>query len=559
MSNNVENAKQYAADVYAGVIPACKWVVSVCRQFLDELEIQERDDFSFYFDERAAEKAARFMQLFPHTKGRWARNGDPLRFEPWQCFFVCQIFGWKVKSTGFRRYTRAVLIVPRKNGKSDLAARIGLYMLAGDNEFAAEVYSGATTQKQAWEVFKPARLMALKEPDFLENYGVSVNASNISILETGAKFEPIIGNPGDGSSPSCAIIDEYHEHVDDRMLETMETGMGAREQPIALIITTAGDNLAGSCYQLMLECQQNIDGALSMPDTFALIYTVDQGDDWTSADALKKANPNFGVSVAEEFLIRKLAEAKNNARKQAAFKTKHLNIWVGARDAYFNVEKWNSLGNPDLKLSDFEGRECFMGLDLASKIDIAALELLFPMPGGGFVRFGRYYLPETQVENGTNQHYIGWQTEGFLTITDGEIIDYDYIMEDILHFSTLFQVREVAYDPHQATMLVTELTKKGVPVVEIRPTVLNFSEPMKFLESLIRAGKITHDGDPVMSWQISNVTAKEDKKENVYPTKSRRENKIDSVVALLMAFARAMTNNEPAQDISAAIYEPISG
>lgn len=558
MNNYVLRAHEYARAVVTGEIIAGHYIIAVCRQHLDEMALEHRDDYAFYFDAKAANRALVFMQSFPPTKGRWARGGTPLKFEGWQCFFVASIFGWKVKATRFRRYTRANLIVPRKNGKSDLAARIGLYMLAGDNEFSAEVFSGATTQKQAWEVFKPARLMALKEPDFLSHYNVTVNASNISIVDTGAKFEPIIGNPGDGSSPSCAIIDEYHEHIDDRMLETMETGMGAREQPLALIITTAGDNLAGPCYQLMLECQQNIDGALALPSTFAMIYTIDTGDDWTDENSLRKANPNFDVSVSGEFLIRKLKEAMNNARKQSAFKTKHLNIWVGARDAYLNVDKWTNNANPDLKLSDFSGLPCFMGLDLASKNDIAALELLFPMAGGAFARFGRYYLPETQVVNGTNPHYIGWQNDGFLTITDGEIIDYDYILDDIMAFSSMFQVQEVAYDPHQATMLSTELTKRGVPVVEMRPTVLNFSEPLKTLESLIRVGKIHHDGDPIMAWQISNVTAKEDKKENVYPTKARRENKIDSVVALLMALARAMTV-ETAPDISAAIFEPING
>ena len=197
-----------------------------------------------------------------------------------------------------------------------------------------------------------------------------------------------------------------------------------------------------------------------------------------------------------------------------------------------------------LRLEDFEGEECVIGLDLASKVDIAALEILFPLADGRYARFGRYYLPEATVEAGENEHYQGWQRDGWLTVTDGEIIDFARIKEDILDLSSRFQVREVAYDPHQATMLVTALMDEGVPCVEVRPTVLNFSEPMKTLDGLIRAGLIAHDGDPVMTWMIGNCVAKEDAKENVYPRKNRAEDKIDGVVANMMALARCMTPGE---------------
>lgn len=525
-------------------MPAPSYVILACKKHIADLSESKKKKYPYYFDEQSAERVCKFVQMMPHTKGKWANKQELLKLEPWQCFFICMVFGWKRKKDDLRRYRRAELFVPRKNGKSALAAAIGLYMLTGDKEYGAEVYSGATSEKQAFEVFKPAKIMAQKLDQLRASFGVSVNASNIVIEGNGSKFEPIIGNPGDGSSPSCAIVDEYHEHKDDRLMDTMVTGMGAREQPLLLMITTAGDNLAGPCYQMQLDAQKRLEGAIEDDSVFTLIYAADVGDDWTDLNTLKKVNPNFGVSVSEDFLINRLNEAKNSARKQATFKTKHLNIWVGARNAYFNVEKYGHAADESLKIEDFYKREVYLGLDLASKVDIAALEILIPLDSDNYLRFGRYYLPEAAIENGINEHYQGWMRDGWLTITDGEIIDFNVIKEDILELCSLFQVVELAYDPHQATMLITELMHEGVPVVEMRPTVLNFSEPMKTLDGLIRAGKIQHNGDPIMRWMISNVTAKEDKKENVYPNKERAENKIDGVIALLMALGRSMNNND---------------
>jgi len=553
---SVGKANQYAQDIKTGKIPACKWVILACKKHLDELRQSKKKNFPYYFDENAAERVCKFVQMMPHTKGKWARKSMKLELEPWQCFFICNVFGWKRKSDDLRRYRTAELYVPRKNGKSALAAAIGLYMLSADNEYGAEVYSGATSEKQAYEVFKPAKLMADKTEDFKSFYGVDVFASNISILDNGSKFEPIIGDPGDGSSPSCAIVDEYHEHKDDRMLDTMVTGMGAREQPLLLMITTAGDNMAGPCFSMQTDAQKILEGSIENNEVFALIYTVDIGDDWTKEETLRKANPNYGVSVDGEFLNSRLTDAKNNARKQSTYQTKHLNIWVGAREAYFNVDKWRQCADEKQTLDDYEGQSIYIGLDLASKVDIAALEVLIPLGMGEYARFGKYYLPEAALETGINEHYHGWMRDGLLTITDGEIIDFNVIKNDILELSSKFQLEEVAYDPFQATMLVTELMNEGVPVVEMRPTVLNFSEPMKYLDGIIRAGSIQHNNDPVMTWMISNVVAKMDAKDNVYPRKERDENKIDGVVALIMALGRCMNDNQP--DIGAAIANIIS-
>lgn len=550
---HVEAANRYARDVVAGRILACKWVRLACQRHLDDLEKAKTRSYPYRFDKALAEKWCRFIELLPHTKGRWAQKAQKLKLEPWQCFKTSCLFGWVRRSDGKRRFRKALILEPRKNAKSTWAAGIGLGMLTIDGEHGAEIYSGATSEKQAWEVFRPARLMALKTPALQSAYGIQVNASNLHILGNGSRFEPVIGNPGDGASPSCAIIDEYHEHDTDTQVDTMETGMGAREQPLLLIITTAGDNLAGPCFALLQDAQKVLEGVWENDELFALIYTVDPEDDWTSEAALRKANPNYDVSVAAEFLKSRQRDALQNPRKVGVFKTKHLNMWVQARNAYFNVQRWVEVADHSIKLEDFAGQPARLSLDLASKVDIAAAEIVIKLDecqecpaaarlieqGREYVRFGRYYLPEATIELPENEHYRGWVEKGLIVQTDGDMIDFAEIEGDIL--SLPVRVDEVVFDPWQATYLITRLQEQGVTCIEMKATVQNFSEPMKTMEGLIRSRKIAHDGDPVFHWMLANTVAKEDAKDNVYPRKDRPENKIDGVVAHIGALARFIT------------------
>ncbi len=550
----VKQAEAYARAVISGKIVACKWIKLLCQRHLDDLARVASEDFPYLFDPARAERVAKFLQLLPHTKGKWAGKRELITLEPWQLFSVCVPFGWLRKKDGNRRYRTLLIFVPRKNGKSIIGGGLGIYMFTADNEFGAEVYSGATTEKQAWEVFRPAKQMIERTPELREHFGVEVNASNMVRLEDGSRFEPVIGKPGDGSSPSCSIVDEYHEHQDSTLFDTMETGMGAREQPVMLVITTAGSSIGGPCHQLVRDSERALEGLIDRPDLWPALYTIDQGDDWTSAEALRKANPNFGVSISEDFLLARQRDAMQSATKQATFRTKHLNEWVGAKNAWLNMLRWKE-APPRKSLAELEGRPCFIGLDLASKIDVAGSLLAFPPHGDDphWHVHGRYYLPEARVIeelDSNTARYREFDALGLLTLTDGEVIEFEVIKEDLREFAGRFDLQAVGYDPWQATQLAQEMELEGLPMVEIRQTVQNLSEPMKELESLILQRKLAHGDCPILTWMASNVVAKMDVKDNIYPNKERPENKIDGIVALIIALARAISVERADETIS---------
>lgn len=542
---DVVRAENYARNVLNGSITACRWTRLACQRHFDDKERSKKKGWLFRFDREKAQRACRFIQLLGHVKGEWA--GTKLILSDWQCFIVSMLYGWVFKDSGLRRFIKADIMVPRKNGKSTFVAPIGLYMLVADDEAGAEIYAGATSEYQAYEVFRPAQQMAARG-DFARHFNVEVNKRNINQLKSGSRFEPLIGRPGDGASPSCAIHDEYHEHPDDSQVDTMRTGMGARKQPLQIIITTAGSNLEGPCYAEFQDAKKVLEGTIINDRLFAIIYTVDDGDDWTSEEALIKANPNYDVSVSADFLKQQQAEAKHTPRKRTTFLTKHLNIWVGAMKAYFSLDKWKLCLKPDLRIEDFYGKECFIALDLATKIDLVAKAYIFPLADGRYAAFLRYYLPRATVMEAGKDHYRAWELENSLTVTDGEVVDFDRIRDDLKDDCANFDVQHIAYDPWQATQLAQELMKEGAPVLEYRNTVANMSEPMKMLDALMRSVSIEHEDCPITQWCIGNVIAKEDAKANVFPRKEREANKIDGAVALIMCLGATLFGPSTSND-----------
>ena len=482
------------------------------------------------------------MERMPHVKGRWAANKERLKLEPWAHFIECNLFGWVDKKTGLRRFRESYEEVPRKNGKSTRLAARGTYLFAADGEAGAEVYSGATTEKQAYEVFRPAwmmvsRLKPLRDRFGIEQAGNPKNPGPMYVMEDMSRFETLIGKPGDGASPHAALVDEYHEHETDHMVDAMQTGMGAREQPLLSIITTAGSNMSGPCYEKRADVIRILEGSETDETVFGIIYGIDEGDAWDDPASLIKANPNYGVSVFPAFLEAQLAAAKRSAAKQNAFRTKHLNEWVGARTAWMNMLAWQRQKR-SLQVEDFRGCPCWVGVDLASKLDVAALVMLFEKGGELFV-VPRFYVPESTLED--NPRYLRYVTEGAMVSTPGDITDYGFIEEELRQVAAIADVRDIAFDPTQASYLMTRLQQETLPVIEYPQVLRNMSEPMKEVEARVISQRLWHDGNPAMTWMMGNVVAHLDAKEHIYPRKEKRENKIDGVVALIMAMGRYMT------------------
>lgn len=540
MTDHVKDANKYIEQVLSGEVPACEWVRLACQRQLDDLAKQGAEGWEYRFDDDKASRVCNFVENLKHAKGKWA--GKLIKLERWQKFIITTVFGWVNILSGYRRFNSVYTEVPRKNAKSTLTAAIALYMLVADGEEGAEVYSAATTKDQAKIVFNAGKNMAKKSPDLRSHYGVEVGAHNIHVLETASKFEALSaeGSTLDGLNTHFGSNDELHAHKTRVVYDVIETSTGSRTQSIIWNITTAGTNRAGICYELRTDLIKILQGLFKDESIFGIIYTIDKEDDWTKPESWVKANPNWDVSVFPGKIEQLAGKAIRTSTAQNNFKTKHLNVWVNADTAWMNMIDWDKCADESLKLEDFAGKTCFMGLDLASKIDLASLALLFP-DGEGYALFVKHYLPEDMVKAGnhaTTAHYDGWAKDGLIELTPGNMIDQDYIKADLIQFLERFDVQEIAFDPWQAAKLSTELGNEGAVMVEIRPSVQNFSDPMKMFEALVISGKIRHNGCPVMTWMVSNVVAHMDKKDNIYPNKEKPENKIDGVVAMLMAMNR---------------------
>lgn len=534
-------AQQYALDVVSGTIPACRWIKLAAQRHLDDLVKSSLPDYPYSFNLDKANRVCKFAELLPHVKGRWSVKKQTLVLQPWQCFVLCNIFGWLRKHDGLRRFRTALLYIPRKNGKSFLSSVVGLYMLAYDNEAAAEVLCGATTQQQAEFVFRPAQQMVEKTTGLRKRIQSLANSLQ---LPDGSKMTTVCGQPPDGSSPSCALLDESHEWPNDLMLSTMLTGMGAREQPLTFITTTAGYDTMSPAKLMQDDLQDVLLGVKQDEELFGVIYTIDEGDEWTSEIALRKANPNLDVSTDLDKLQSAQNQAKQTPRKQTAFKTKHCNIWCNTAVGWMSMEKWAACEDRTLNIADFKDSPCWAGLDLANKLDLTAYVLLFTQEIEGkthYYLFPRFYLPEARINDATLGYYKQWEQYGYLEATPGEVNTHEEMLEQILLDSQTYDLREVGHDQWNASQLVAKLIDNNVTCVDISQGIRAQTEPMKTLEALVYEGRLHHNGNPVMTWCIANTVAFFDANDNVKPVKVNKtsEKKIDGTVATIMAVGRA--------------------
>jgi phage terminase large subunit-like protein len=542
---NTAEGFQYARDVISGAIDACQSVRQACERHERDLARIPADDWPYTFNAQYSERVLRSCQMFREIRG--PRAGKRFRFAAWQKFVIGSAWGWVEKTTTYRRFRYVFMAVPRGNGKSSLAATLGLYMLALDGEGGAEVYAAAVTRDQARIVFNLAQHMARNDATFRGKYGINVASHVITQEATASVFRPLSRDAQalDGLNVLLAILDELAAHKTREVHDVLVTATGKRTQPMILSITTAGVNQSGVGYEQWKYALRVLNNETQDERFFGIVYTIDDLDDWQDPASWAKANPNWGLSVNPDTVANLAHRASQIASQQAAFKQKHLNVWTNAAVAWMNMLQWHACADPTMTEEDFRGEDCVLGLDLAAKIDLAAAIKLFARLIDGVTHyycFARFYLPEAAILDGRNASYATWEADGWITGTPGEVIDFDVIEQDIINDASLHRILDVAYDPWQALKLAADLGAIDIPVIEYRPTVANFSPAMKEIDALVRQGRFHHNGNAVLSWNVTCVEIVEDFKGNIFPRKDRDDpqKKIDGLVALLMAMGRRM-------------------
>jgi len=550
VNKHVDAALAYARAVMAGEVPACKWTQLACLRQINDLERATGADWPWVFDPDRASRPCEFVELLPHIKGKWAREGRLIELEPWQCFVITTVFGWVHRETRLRRYREGYVEVPRKNAKSTLSSGLALYMLTADNEHGAEVYSAATTRDQARIVFDDAKAMAQRTPDLRNWLGVAILQHSITVAYTSSKFAPLAaeGSTLDGLNVHFAVIDELHAHKTRAVYDVIDTARGAREQSLLWNITTAGTDRSGICYERRTHVTKILDGVIDDATMFGIVYSLDDGDDPHDPASWAKANPNWGKSVLGDDMA--AASRKADAMPSALnnFLTKRLNVWVSGESAWMDMRAWDRCGDHALRdLHAHAGAKVWMGLDLAQKKDFAALCIVWETDGVWNV-CTRLYLNELAITESGNAHLSGWARQGYVQMTDGDITDFDVVADDLRTYCRLFDVQEIAFDPALSMYFAGKLIEEGLPLVEITQRAMFYTPPLIQVENLVLEKKLRHDGNPVMDWMVSNLVVKISKfNELRSPTKERDENKIDGPMAMLMALGRALSGDKTEQ------------
>lgn len=554
MAAKLHPAEQYAADVIAGRIIACGYVRKAVERYYRDLD--QSIEKGWYFDPRAADRAITFIQSLRHIKGEWA--GKLVALEPWQQFVLWNVFGFRRSTTGYRRFKEFYLEVARKNGKTTLLAGLGNYMLFGDGEAGAEVYSCATTRDQARECFGAAEQMVRKCT--LSKRAKIFRSAGGSIVydANGSVFKPLSSdaNTLDGKNASCAIVDEYHAHKTDEVYAVMKSSMGARRQPLMCIITTAGFNLASACFTYRQSAIKILDGIIEDDTSFVMIYTQDSREELADPATWIKSNPCLGASVWPEFLIEQHKTMHTKPEQESSILTKHFNMWVQAAKTWINDEVWRkcvTVTDPATLI----GCECYGGMDLGAVNDYSSLALEFHENGRVQVLMW-YWIPEEKYKSRgemqrENVNIEVWQRQGHIKVTPGNVTDYDVIRADISAIAGKYTIRKIGYDRWNSSQLVIDLLSDGLPMDGFQQSIGNISPPTKDFERLIRTGEYEHFDNPVLRWQISNVVIYRDANDNMKPIKSRSPEKIDGVVAAIMARGEYMSAQRDPEQLS--IYE----
>lgn len=552
---------QYSKDCIADTRHVCQKHRWACERFLNDLKKSGTKEFPYIFDE---EKALRFFEwaaLHKHTKGVLA--GEPIEFTPIQRFIFGNVYGWVHQDTGLRRFRKAYWQVARKNAKSQSLAIVGDYELMALGEPMSEVYIGATKSMQAKIIYNEVVAMLKRCPllkgKWHESYGVIRHPKSDSILRALSKDD---GKTGDGLNPQCGLIDEYHAHPTDEILEVINTGMVARRQPLLFIITTAGTNFGGPCYRVEYPLVEKIlDPSLDfdVADYFCMVNELDRDQEGNLIDDVKdeecwvKSNPIAATYPEGLANIRsKLASALESPEKMESFLTKNMNLWVNqSAMSYMDMAKWKERGAITKIPVDLYGRSAYVGIDLSKRIDLTAAGIIVPIVDSAiqYVVRAHGFIPEDTVavhEKTDKVPYRTWAKLGYLTITPGDVVDYRFI-ESWIHETTDdlgVNVKELCYDPYNATHFAQDFDAQGITTVEVRQGMRTLSEPTKAFREEAYRGNILHEPNPLLDWAISNAVTKRDHNENIILDKEKSTNRIDPIAAVINAFSRARVTAE---------------
>ena len=529
-------AELYAEQVRSGEILVCEYVrLAVERYYADFDRALDRGQ---YFDKKAAMRAIRFIEKLKHTKGEWA--GQRFRLESWQQFVLWNIFGWK-NADGTRRFRYAYIEIARKNGKTALSAGIGLYMLFADGESRPEVYSAATVKDQAKICFSDA-VEIVKATD-LKNYLTPYRNSIVYELK-GGTMKPLSSDYGthDGLNPSCGIIDEFHAHKDSGMFDVIKSAFGARRQPLMFIITTAGFDKSGVCYAYRENVIKVLRGVNEDDSLFGIIYTLDDKSEWDDPTMWIKANPNLGVSLSADYLADQVKDAKNRPEAVRNVMTKNVDLWVDAERTWILDDAWQKCIGTTAP-ADLKGCACWGGLGLSNVSDITAYVLLFH-EYDRIQLLPHFWIPEEKMLEKIrkeNINYDKWVAEGYVTVTPGNVIDYDFVKADILRIVADYDLRTSAYDRWNSSQTIIDLQNEGMECNPFGQGYGSMSAPTKEFEKLVLTGKIEHFGNPVLRWMLASTLVKTDPAGNIKPDKEKSTQKIDGIVAAIMALGEWMT------------------
>lgn len=534
-----------------GEIVVGKFVqLAVERHYRDLIEGSER---GLVFSPAHAWHVINYIErFFVHIKGSLA--GKPILLDPWQKFWTAVLYGWR-RHDGRRRFTRAYEEVARKNGKSTWKGPQGAYLFMMDGEPGAEVYAVASTREQAMTVFKPAfenfKRWARKSAGLSRSFRIFEGLNQERIEAGAAVFKPIASNADaqDGFNPSAVLYDELHAQKDRAQWDVLESGFGAREQPLLSAITTAGFILDGICTEVRGYLISVLEGRRKDDDFFGYIYTIDEGDSPFDEKVWIKANPGLGSSKTIDYLRGMSRKAKALPSALANFKTKDLNVWCNDAEGWIDLEVWDK-GAAKFHVDMLAGRECYGGLDLASTRDLTAFSLVFPPSetGGDWYVLVWVWCPEAKITEQADDAapYDRWRADGWINATEGNVTDYGPVREKIIEAMSAYDVREIGFDRWNAQQLINELMEADAPMVEIPQNTGGMYPGTRKLEELIYAKRFRHGGNPVLRWAAGNVALLYDSNDNFRPDKKRSKPKgrIDPVVATVMALSRAVTHVE---------------